>query len=145
MQTPTQVTFRDMPVSDAIEARCWKEADRLERHFDRIVVCHVTIAESHRCHRQGNLFEVRINLLVPGRELVVNREPTEHHVDEDMDVAIRDAFDRMRRQLQDHVRKMRGQAKTPENGTEQRLAPDGEHRAEVGPAHPVPRVNHPDR
>jgi ribosome-associated translation inhibitor RaiA len=134
-----------MPVSDAVEARCWKEADKLERYFDRIVACHVTIAESHRCHRHGNLFEVRINLLVPGRELVVNREPTEHHVDEDMDVAIRDAFDRMRRQLQDHVRKMRGQVKKPGNGTEQRLAPDGEYRAEVGPAHLVPRVNHQNR
>ena len=131
MPTPTQVTFRDMPVSDAVEARCWKEAKKLERYFDRIVGCHVTIAESHRRHRRGNLFEVRINLFVPGRELVVNREPTEHHVDEDIEVAIRDAFDRMRRQLQDHVRKMRGQVKKHENGAKRRLV------AEVEPAPPT--------
>jgi ribosomal subunit interface protein len=106
-----QVTFRDMPVSDAVEARCWKEAEALERYFDRIVSCHVTIAESHRRRRQGNLFDVRINLSIPGRELVVNRQAAEHQVDEDLDIALREAFDRMRRQLQDHVRRMRGQVK----------------------------------
>jgi len=95
----------------------------MSRYFDRIVGCYVTIAESHRRHRQGNLFEVRINLVVPRGELVVNREPTEHHVDEDIDVAIRNAFDRMRRQLQDHVRKMRGQVKKHENGADRGLSP----------------------
>jgi ribosomal subunit interface protein len=111
MQTPTQVTFRDMDVSDALEARCWKEASKLEKYFDGIVGCHVTIAESHHRHRQGNMVEIRINLFVPGRELVVNREPTEHQEDEDAEVAIREAFDRMKRQLQDYVRKLRGQVK----------------------------------
>lgn len=109
MQTAVQVTFRDMPVSDAVEASCRKEAAKLERFFDRVTGCHVTIAESHRRRRKGNLFEVRIDLVVPGDELVVNREPAEHQVDEDIQVALRDAFDRMRRQLQDYVRKMRGQ------------------------------------
>ncbi|MHC4427377.1 MAG: HPF/RaiA family ribosome-associated protein [Planctomycetota bacterium] len=113
-----QVTFRDMRVSDAVEARCWKEAEGLERYFDRIVSCHVTIAESHRRRRQGNLFDVRINLSVPGRELVVNRQAAEHQVDEDIDIALREAFDRMRRQLQDHVRKIRGQVKKHERPEE---------------------------
>ncbi len=145
MPTPTQVTFRDMPVSDAVEARCWKEAEKLERYFDRIVGCHVTIAESHRRHRQGNLFEVRLNLLVPGGELVVNREPTKHHVDEDIEVAIRDAFDRMRRQLQNHVRKMRGQVKKHENGAERRLVAEAERRAAAEPVQPAARDDHANR
>lgn len=117
MQTPIQVTFRDMPVSDAVEARCWQEAEKLERYFDGIVGCHVTIAESHHRHQQGNLFEVRIQLAVPAKELVVTREPPGHHVDEDIDVAIREAFDRMRRQLQDYARKLRGEVKKHEPGT----------------------------
>ena len=52
---------------------------------------------------------------MPGKELVASRTPPEHHADEEIDVAIREAFDRMRRQLQDHVRKMRGQVKLHEN------------------------------
>lgn len=109
MQTPIQVTFRDMPVSDAVESRCWAETEKLKRYFDRITACHVVIAESHRRHRQGNLFEVRIHLSVPGKGLIVKREPADHHEDEDMQVAVRDAFDRMRRQLQDHAAKLRGE------------------------------------
>ena len=111
MQTPVQVTFRDMNVSDAVESKCWAEAEKLERYFDRIVGCHVTVAEAHHRHRQGNLFDIRINVTVPGKELVVNREPDEHRVDEDIDVAIREAFDRMRRQLKAYVDKMRGEMK----------------------------------
>ena len=126
MQTPVQVTFRDMPVSDAVEAKCWKEAAKLERYFDRIVGCYVTIAESHRRHRQGNLFEVRIALSVPGQQLIVNREPAEHTRDEDIEVAIREGFDRMQRQLQDYTRKMRGQVKQHENGSERHVVAESE-------------------
>jgi len=48
---------------------------------------------------------------VPGGELVANREPDEHHAYSDVYVAIRDAFDAMRRQLEDYARRQRGQVK----------------------------------
>lgn len=116
MATTIQVTFRDMPVSDAVEARCWKEAAKLEQYFDRIIDCYVTVARSLR--HQGKLFEVRINLTVPGRQFMVDREPAEHRLDEDIEFAIHEGFDRMRRQLQDYARRMRGQAKRPGYGGE---------------------------
>jgi ribosome-associated translation inhibitor RaiA len=43
---------------------------------------------------------VRIDLKVPGKEIVVNRDH-----DEDIYVALRDAFDVARRQLEDHARR----------------------------------------
>jgi ribosomal subunit interface protein len=107
MQIPVQVTFRDMPVSDAVEAACWDEAAKLERYFERITSCRIVVAESHRRHQKGNLFEVRIVLNVPGRELVVNREPPAHHTDEDVYAAIREAFDTARRQLEEYVDRLR--------------------------------------
>jgi ribosomal subunit interface protein len=110
MQVPVQVTFRDMPVSDAVEAACWDEAAKLERYFERITSCRIVVAASHRRHQKGNLFEIRIVLSVPGRELVVNREPPAHHEDEDVYVAIREAFDTTRRQLEDYVDRQRKQA-----------------------------------
>ncbi len=114
MQVPVQVTFRDMPVSDAVEAACWEEAAKLERYCDRITSCRIVIAESHHRHRKGNLFEVRIDMAVPGRLLTVHREPPEHHADEDIGVAVREAFDRARRQLEDYVRQRRQQVKAHE-------------------------------
>jgi hypothetical protein len=45
---------------------------------------------------------------VPGDEIVVSHTANAH---EQVDVAVRDAFDAARRQLQDHARKQRGDVK----------------------------------
>ena len=68
--------------------------------------CRVTVEESQRRHHQGKLFSVHIDMTVPGRELVVNRIENI-----DLYVAIRDAFDAAKRQLEDHSRKRRGEIK----------------------------------
>ncbi|MHC4107532.1 MAG: HPF/RaiA family ribosome-associated protein [Planctomycetota bacterium] len=111
MKIPVQVTFRDMPISDAVEASCWKEAAKLERYYDRVIGCRIVVAPSYRGHHQGKLFEIRIELTVPGRELVVKRQAPQHHAHEEINVAIRDAFDCARRQLQEYARRQRGEVK----------------------------------
>jgi ribosome-associated translation inhibitor RaiA len=74
MQTPIRVTFQGLPPSDALEAAIRDEAAALERYFDRITSCHVTMSEPHRHQHKGRLYRVRIHLAVPGDELVVDRE-----------------------------------------------------------------------
>ncbi len=107
MQTPVQVTFRDFPVDGLIESACRREAEKLERYYDRITSCRVVLAQPHRHKRKGNQFDIRIDLKVPGAEIVVNREPSEPLRDEDWQTAVHEAFDRARRQLEDHVAKLR--------------------------------------
>lgn len=114
MQLPLQIVFRNMEPSPAIEAKVRERADKLERFAERIMSCRVAVEERHRHHRQGNLFHVRIDVKLPGTEIVANREPAEHHAHEDVYVAIRDAFDAVQRQLEDHVRLRRGDVKTHE-------------------------------
>jgi hypothetical protein len=46
-----------------------------------------------------------------GHEIVVKREPAANHANEDLHVAIKDAFDVTRRGLQDYERELRGEAK----------------------------------
>jgi ribosomal subunit interface protein len=106
MELPVQVTFRDMPVSDAVEAACWQEAEKLERYCDRITSCRIVVARSNHRRQKGNHYEIRVGVTVPGREIVVTREPPQHD-DEEILVAIREAFDAARRRLEDHVRKLR--------------------------------------
>jgi ribosomal subunit interface protein len=115
MEHPVQITFRDVPSSPAIEARIREEAAELERYYDRIQRCRVVVELPHRHHQQGNLFGVRVDLTVPGAELVTGREPGTHHAHEDVYVAIRDAFEAARRQLQDHVRRLRADTKHHED------------------------------
>lgn len=114
MQLPLQITFRNMDSSPAVEARVRERAEKLDQYFDHIMSCRVVIEAPHKHHHQGNLFHVRIDVTVPGKELVVSREPNKHQAHEDAYVVIRDAFDAMRRQLEDYARKLKGKVKTHE-------------------------------
>jgi ribosomal subunit interface protein len=105
MQLPLQVTFRNLERSPALEAEVRSHAERLDKFYDRIMSCRVVIEERHKHHRQGNHFHVSLDVTVPGGELVASREPDAHHRYADVHVAIRDAFDSMRRQLEDFARK----------------------------------------
>lgn len=114
MQLPLQVTFRNMPPSEAIEADIREHAAKLDQFYDRIGSCRVMVEAPHRHHHQGNLYHVRIDLTVPGEELIVKRDPPEHQAHEDMYVAIRDAFDAAKRELQNYAERQRGETKTHE-------------------------------
>jgi len=127
MQVPLQITFRHMHSSDAAAARIRERTAELERVFDRITSCRVVVECRHPRHQQGNLFRVRVDLKVPGRELVVGRDPAAHQAHEDVYVAIRDTFDAARRLLEDHVRERRGDVKVhavPDHGRIARLFPE---------------------
>ena len=127
MQSPLQITFRHMPSSDAVAARIQERAAELERFFDRIISCRVVVECRHPRRQQGNLFRVRVDLKVPGNEIVVGRDPAAHHAHEDVHVAIHDAFDAARRLLEDHVRQGRGDVKlhaVPYHGRIARLLPE---------------------
>lgn len=109
-----QITFRDVEPSPAVEAAIREKAGKLGEIFDRITSARVVIERPHRRHHEGTLFHVRVDLRVPGREIVVSREPAAHHAHEDVYVAIRDAFDATKRQLEDYVREVRGKVKVHE-------------------------------
>ena len=106
MQLPLQLVMRDVPHSEAVEAKIRQKAERLDRFYDKIMSCRVVVESPQRHQHQGKLFTVRIDVTVPGSELVVNRDK-----DEDIYVAIRDAFDAMGRKLEDYGRQQRGDIK----------------------------------
>ncbi len=66
----------------------------------------------HQRHLKGSVFHVRIDVTVPGAELVATSEPPPQHFHEDVHIALRDAFERMKRELQDHARMVRGDVKS---------------------------------
>ena len=107
MKMTPQITLKNVPHSEAVEAKIREKIDKLDQFSDRIMSCRVTVEESQRKQHQGKIFSVRIDMTVPGRELVVNRIENV-----DLYVAIRDAFDAGKRQLEEHARKRRGDVKT---------------------------------
>lgn len=116
-----QITFRNIDASSAVEAKIRERARELEQFYDRIVSCRVVIEGPNR-RRHGDLFHIRVDLKVPGKEIVVKRDPPEHYAHEDIYVAVRDCFDAVRRQLEDHVRRRRGDVKAHEVPSHGRVA-----------------------
>ncbi|QQR81351.1 MAG: ribosome-associated translation inhibitor RaiA [Deltaproteobacteria bacterium] len=111
METPVQITFRHMETSPALEEVIRKKIEKLDALYDRITGCHVLIEAPHRHHQQGKHFHVRFDIVVPGTEIVVNRDPGLRSSHEDVHVALKEAFEAAKRQLQEYVRKTRGEVK----------------------------------
>lgn len=109
MQIPLQITIRDVEHSEALETHIRGKVEKLEEFFKSIISCRVVVEMPHKHHHQGKQFNVRIDIGVPGSEIVVNRDHAE-----DIYVALRDAFDAAKRQLEDYARKIRGDIKTHE-------------------------------
>ena len=107
MIKPVQVVFHGVERSGAVEEHVRDMVAKLERLHPQVTGCRVTIGLPHQHQRQGKLFDVHVELGVPGKELVVNRALGQ----EDMYAALRDAFDAAKRQLDDHARAQRGEVK----------------------------------
>lgn len=109
MQTPLQLTIRDVDHSEALEAHIRGNVEKLEEFFKHIISCHVVVEVPHKHRHQGKQFNVRIDIGVPGSEIVVSRDHAE-----DVYVALRDAFDAAKRRLEDYARRTRGDIKAHE-------------------------------
>jgi ribosomal subunit interface protein len=112
MQVPLQIAFHGLESSEATRGLIEEKVNWLEQFHDRIIACQVVVEVPHRKHRRGNNYLVRIDLTVPGGEIVVNRKPAQHVESKDLILAIRDAFDAARRLLEEHLRRRQGEVKT---------------------------------
>jgi cold shock CspA family protein len=129
MKLPLQITFRHMEPSPALEGRIRELAARLDKFSPAIMRCHVIVEAPAKHQHQGGLFEVRIDLTVPEKEIAVRGAHPIHHSHEDAYVALRDAFRAARRQIEDYERERQGPAKThvgPAQGTVCELHPESD-------------------
>lgn len=134
-KVPTQITFRGMGRSAAVEATVLDRVAWLEQFNAHIQRCRVTIAIPHRHRRDGRLVHVRVEVAVPGgRPIVVNHEPSLHGRVKDVEgdahhketatagehryahVSVRQAFDAARRQVEEFARTQRGEVKAHTRG-----------------------------
>jgi len=130
---PTQVTFRGLPHSAALESDIREHVAWLEQFYSNIVRCRVLVELPHRHRRDGRHFHVRVELTVPGGPpIVISQEASLHAQLKDVEeqthrketeiesvhryagVAVRQAFDAARRRLEDFAREERGAVKTHE-------------------------------
>jgi ribosome-associated translation inhibitor RaiA len=101
MRPQPQITFLNTPRSEAVEALIRENVEKLDVFYEGILNCQVVVDVPHRRQQEGNQYEVRIILEVPGNDIVVSRTPDEQTANQDIRRAIRGAFDAAGRQLQD--------------------------------------------
>lgn len=97
MQLPLQITIRDFPHSEVLENHIAKKAEKLNQFCQRIMSCRVVVEVPQKHQHQGKLFNVRIDLTVPHNEFAVTRNN-----DQDVYIALREAFDDARRKLKEY-------------------------------------------
>ncbi len=112
MNKTLHIVWNGLTPSDALEARIRAEAGALTELYDGIVECQVVVERPNRHHRHGGHYQIKLELAVPNRRLVVNRDPEQHHSSEDAHVAVAEAFAALRRQLDDFARAIRDGVKS---------------------------------
>ena len=140
MQLTPTITFRGIDPSAALEAEIRTRIGKLETYYRPIIGCHVLVELAERHHESGNRYHVRLDVTVPGEEIVVAHEAGLHATAQDVDaekatkdtepdperkharVAVREAFDIARRRLQDYGRRQRGTVKAPARQPRGRVA-----------------------
>ena len=129
MDVPLEIAFHNLESSAAVETRVRERVAKLEKLFPRLVACRVVVEAPHRQHQKGNIFRVRIEMSVPGDDLVVSKEPNraqDRFADPDVYVVLKDAFDTAERMLKDYKGKQSGDVKThdtPMHGHIMRINP----------------------
>jgi hypothetical protein len=132
MKFPLQITFQNMKSSVMLEGWIREEATKLDRFYGEITACHVAIEGPHPRCKNGKPRHVRIDLTLPGKDLIIKREPVPscwpqtigegdnlfklhplppHH---DLHLVIHDAFKTAVRRMQEFSRCRRGNVKARE-------------------------------
>src|SRR5688572_12717981 len=85
MQVTPTITFRGIDHSAALEAEIRTRIGKLETYYRAIIACRVLLELAERHHEIGNHYHVRIDLSVPGEEIVVTHDASLHATAQDLD------------------------------------------------------------
>jgi ribosomal subunit interface protein len=108
MQVPLEISTKYITLTPDLEAELRRRAQRLERHSDRITSCRIAVEmPTGNHHQEGGPYRVRVDITVPGSELVASKEQ------EELYAAVRDAFEAAERQVENWSQRRRGDVKTP--------------------------------
>ena len=111
MEIPLDLTVRDMDNNDAIRTKIEQKTQKLATFYEHIEFCKVVVDIPQKHKHQGKLYNIHLELAVPGKKLIANQHPNE-----DLYVAIRDTYAALTRQLEEYVRRQRGDVKFHQEG-----------------------------
>jgi ribosomal subunit interface protein len=112
MTASVEIHFHGLEKSDAIESRVREKIAKLQRHFERMNGCRVVLEAPHRNSAKAKVYQVKIEISVPGQQpIVVSHEREGAHAQEDLTLAIRDAFEIATRRVDDTATRLSSRAR----------------------------------
>lgn len=128
MRIPVETSFKHVESTAAMESLVRERVDRLKRFHRGITACRVSVEAPHR---SGNAeavgHRVRVEVSVPGKNIVVSRDRNFPEEEYDPYTAIRAAFNAAERQLKSRAGKLRrGRRRRvgPPHAVVERMFPD---------------------
>jgi cold shock CspA family protein/ribosome-associated translation inhibitor RaiA len=112
MQVEPEIVFRNVESTPPVERLILQGLRQLEQVHPHIMACRIMVELPNPRRRRGNLYRVRLDVTVPGHEVVVNRNPPEHRTHEELTAATREAFSLARDRLRRQRERDAGQVKT---------------------------------
>lgn len=100
-----QLTVKDMPFSQALEAHIRKKAEKIKQFHKHIISCRMTVGLTQKHKHQGKLYYIVLDTTVPKKIFVTRKQ------NEDVYIAIRDGLKALERQLETHASQHHGHAK----------------------------------
>lgn len=97
MTCTSTIKFRNVDRSEALEAKINEKIAHLATACPNLLTCQVTIDMPSRNHQHGNLYELCIDMTVPGAEVVISKV-----TGQDIYVVVQEGFDAARRKLREH-------------------------------------------
>jgi ribosome-associated translation inhibitor RaiA len=111
MRPILEVHYRNVEKAPAIEELIQEKVDKLQQVFSDVMSCRVSIERPQQHQQVGNPYRVRLDLKIPGGEIVAVRESSKGDMHDSLLKVTRDAFSAARRRLRERGRKMRGDVK----------------------------------
>lgn len=113
MTTALDIHFHGLERSEAVEAKVKDKVAKLQRHFERMTACRVVLEAPQRNAAKAKLFRVKIEIAVPsGAPIIVTHDREGASANEDLPLAIRDAFDAATRRVDEVSERLSGRART---------------------------------
>jgi ribosome-associated translation inhibitor RaiA len=117
---PIRVTFRKLDRSAALEAEVRHRAEKLAPLGPDILACGVVVEALLRGWRRSKLFRVRVELAVPGDDIVLRNDVHDEDTARDPYSAVRETFDAAERRLQDRAGRLRARSRPDRRSSEER-------------------------
>lgn len=108
MQIAPVIAYHNLDPSPAVEAIVERRTQKLERLFDRIIGCEVSLEALERRKRHGRTLRAHLVVHLPGPDVSVDRTVAQGSAQEDLMLAVNRAFSAAEKLLKRHKKVMAG-------------------------------------